>query len=175
MTEGFNDGYAIPASDDLLDLGALKVPRLEGLEISLNIDQDTMRGISAALVYGASMADVQVFARAKDELLWPGTRDGLVSGLSEQGVSCDVLMGRFGSEVQCTMPATDFDGNNIMQSVRFIGIDGDRWFLRIAISGSATVDETQIAAFDQLIAGLVVVRGDDAMSPGEPLEFTVPQ
>jgi len=175
MTEGSDGGYAMPASDDLLDLGAIKVPMLEGLEISLNIDQDTMRGISVALIYGASMADVQVFARAKDELLWPGTRDGLVAGLSEQGVASEVSIGRFGSEVQCTMPATDFDGNNIMQSVRFIGIDGDRWFLRIAVSGSATVDEREIATFDQLIAGLEVVRGDDAMSPGEPLEFTVPQ
>lgn len=175
MTDFSQEHNLVPASDGLLDLGALKVPMLEGLEITMNIDQETGRGVSVALVFGSSMADIQIFARAKDELQWPETREGLVAGLREQGVASEVVIGRFGSEVHCTMPTTDFDGNNIMQSVRFIGIDGDRWFLRIAISGSATVDEREIAAFDQLIAGLEVVRGDDAMSPGEPLEFTVPQ
>ena len=175
MSEIPNEHYVIPASADFLDLGALKVPLLEGLEITMNIDQESMRTISVALVYGSSMADVQVFARAKDELLWPQTRDGLVKGLNEQGVASEVVIGRFGSEVQCTMPATDFDGNSILQSVRFIGVDGDRWFMRIAISGSASVDATEISTFDELIAALEVVRGDEPMSPGEPLEFTVPE
>lgn len=175
MTEIPAENHFLPASSELLDLGALKVPMLEGLEISMNIDQETMRGVSVALVYGSSMADVQVFARAKDELLWPPTRDGLVAGLSEQGVASEVVIGRFGSEVQCTMPTTDFAGNNILQSVRFLGIDGDRWFMRVAISGAATIDATEMDQFDALIAGLEVVRGDDAMSPGEPLEFVAPE
>ncbi len=175
MTAESNESHVLPASDELLDLGALQVPRVEGIEIRLNIDHESMQGTSADLVYGSSMAHVQVFARAKDELLWPQTRDGLVAGLSEQGVASEIVIGRFGSEVRCTMPATDFDGNNILQSARFIGIDGDRWFMRIAISGSATVDAAEIAAFDELIAGLEVVRGDEAMSPGEALVFTVPQ
>jgi len=175
MTDFSDESHVLPASDELLDLGALRVPRVEGLEVRLNIDHDSMQGLSADLIYGSSMAHVQVFARAKDELLWPQTRDGLVAGLTEQGVSSEISIGRFGSEVQCTMPAVDFEGNNILQSVRFIGIDGDRWFMRIAVSGSATVDATEIAAFDELVAGLEVVRGDDAMSPGEPLNFTIPQ
>jgi hypothetical protein len=167
--------HLLPASEDLLDLGAVKIPMLEGLEITINIDQETMRGVSVAITYGTSMADVQIFARAKDELLWPQTRDDLVAGLSEQGVASVVAIGRFGSEVQCTMPVIDFEGNNVLQSVRFIGIDGDRWFMRIAVSGAATVVETEIAAFDELINGFEVVRGDDAMSPGEPLVFIAPQ
>lgn len=175
MSDFPNEHYVIPAGTDLLDLGAIKVPMLEGLEISMTIDQETMRTVSVALVYGTSMADIQVFARAKDELLWPETRDGLVSGLTQQGVTSEVVIGRFGSEVQCTMPATDFDGKNILQSVRFIGIDGDRWFMRIAISGSASVDDAEIAVFDDLISGIDVVRGDEPMSPGEPLEFRVPE
>jgi len=170
-----DQSHVLPASEELLDFGALRVPRVEGIEVRLDIDHESMQGLSADLVYGASMAHVQVFARAKDELLWPQTRDGLVAGLTEQGVATEISIGRFGSEVQCTMPAVDFEGNNILQSVRFIGIDGDRWFMRLAVSGAATVDATEIAAFDELIAGLEVVRGDEAKSPGEPLVFTIPQ
>jgi len=175
MTHSSDENHVVLAGEELLDLGALKVPSLDGLEIRLIIEQETMRGTIVEFIYGSSMANVQVFARAKDELLWPQTRDGLVTGLREQGVASEVTIGRFGSEVKCTMPAVDFDGNNILQSVRFIGIDGDRWFLRIAISGSATFDAQELAAFDELIAGFEVVRGDEAMSPGEPLEFRPPQ
>ena len=175
MTSTPDESSIFPASTELLDLGALRVPMLEGLEIAMNIDQETMRGVSIALTYGPSMADVQVFARAKDELSWPETRDGLVAGLAEQGVASEVAIGRFGSEVRCTMPTTDFAGNNILQSVRFIGIDGDRWFMRVAVSGSATVDPIEMQTFDELIARLEVVRGDEPMSPGEPLEFRAPE
>jgi len=175
MSEISGQEHILDPSHELIDLGALKIPLIDGLEISMNIDQESMHGVSVSLVLGSSMADVQVFARAKDELLWPQTRDGLVAGLSEQGVSSTVTIGRFGSEVQCTMPATDFDGKNILQSVRFIGIDGDRWFMRVAISGSATVDPKEIDAFDDLVEALVVVRGEDPMSPGELLEFNVPE
>jgi len=175
MTHSPEENHVVLASDGLLDLGAIKVPSLDGLEIRLIIEQETMRGTTVQFVYGSSMADVQVFARAKDELLWPQTRDGLVSGLQDQGVASEVSIGRFGSEVQCTMPAVDFEGQNILQSVRFIGIDGERWFMRIAISGSATFDPHELAAFDEFIAACEIVRGDEAMSPGEPLEFKPPQ
>jgi Protein of unknown function (DUF3710) len=175
MTEFSQGGNEVSESDGYLDLGALKLPMHEGLEITMDMDQETGRAHSIALVLGSSMAEVQIFARAKDELMWPDTRESLVTGLREQGVASEIAIGRFGSEVQCTMPTTDFAGNNIMQSVRFIGIDGDRWFMRLAVSGSATVDETEIAEFDDLISRLEVVRGDGAMSPGASLEFILPE
>lgn len=167
-----NDEVVVLPADGFLDLGAVAVPLLEGLEISVNIDEKSMRGVGLRLTYGASIADVQIFARARNELMWPTTRDEMVLALSQQQVASQIVMGAFGSEVQCTMPTVNLDGNNMMQPVRFLGVDGDRWFMRIAISGAATVDPVDIEKMDALLSQLAVARGDQAMAPGEPLTFT---
>jgi len=164
----------VVATNGFLDLGAVSVPLLEGLEISVNIDQETMQGTGLGLTYGASMADVQVFARAKDELIWPTTRDELVSALAQQQVDCEIVIGVFGSEIHCTMPTVDFENNNVLQPVRFLGVDGDRWFMRIAVSGAAAADPADIEQMDVILSQLTVHRGEEAMSPGEPLTLTLP-
>ncbi|NBU32677.1 MAG: DUF3710 domain-containing protein [Actinobacteria bacterium] len=173
MTESLDSTGESPAHQ-IIDFGSLRLPLLPNLQISMNIDQETMQGISLGLALENCMADLQVFAQAKDELLWPGTRDSLVAALAEQGVDSEIVIGNFGSEIRTTMPYVDRDGNNIVQSVRFVGIDGDRWFLRIAISGTATFDDRNVAQIDELLQKIVVVRGEDAKAPGELLVLTFP-
>ena len=174
MTDEESADYVVAASDAFLDFGAIQVPMLEGLDIALHLEHDTQRGVGLGLTYGSSMADVQVFARAKDEHMWPSTRDELIAALAQQQVSSEIVIGTFGSEVRCTLPTIDFDGNNIIAPARFVGVDGDRWFMRIAISGAAAVDRIEVDKIDQLIGKLIVTRGDAAMSPGEALTLTIP-
>lgn len=166
-----------PLDDDVeyLDLGLVQIPLLFDPEIRLNIDQESMLVVGFAIIIGSSMAEVQLFARAKDELLWPEVRDDLVRALTEQGIQHEVVIGEFGSEVRTVMPLQDIDGNNVLQSVRFVGVDGDRWFLRAAISGAAAVSEIEINQMDQLIANIKVERGIHPMPPGELMTFSMPE
>jgi Protein of unknown function (DUF3710). len=63
--------------------------------------------------------------------------------------------------------------------VRFVGVDGPRWFLRAVISGKAAVlddDAAKAAAkmLEDVIRDIVVVRGDQPMAPKEPIELRLP-
>ena len=49
-----------------------------------------------------------------------------------------------------------------------------RWFLRATIGGDAAVFDDAKAKMDDILASLIVVRGDHAMAPGERLEFKFP-
>jgi hypothetical protein len=60
------------------------------------------------------------------------------------------------------------------QPVRFMGVDGPRWFLRGVLSGAALEDPEQARAMEQIFQHIVVVRGDAPMPPRELLELTLP-
>ena len=69
---------------------------------------------------------------------------------------------------------SDYDGSNVVQSVRFLGIDGPRWFLRVVVSGDGAFSGDIAAQIDELIASFVVHRGDEPMADGEPLPVVLP-
>lgn len=162
-------------SIDYLDLGALKIPLIGQPEIRMNIDQATMQIVGISIVINRSIAEVQVFARAKDEPLWPQVRADLESALTEQAIDFEISVGVFGYEVSAVMPLQDIDGNNVLQSVRFIGIDGERWFLRASISGSAAVSEPDISLMNRILGGVIVDRGSHPMAPGELITCDLPE
>jgi hypothetical protein len=58
--------------------------------------------------------------------------------------------------------------------VRFIGVDGPRWFLRALIAGPVATDEPGAAVFEQALRGIVVVRGTDPLPVREPVPLTLP-
>ena len=62
-----------------------------------------------------------------------------------------------------------------LQPIRFLGVDGPRWFLRGVITGPAAERPEVAAPFEEIFAGLVVVRGDHPVPPRELLEITLPE
>jgi len=175
VTSGPFDFDDAPQDIDYLDLGALKIPIIDEAQVQLNFDQSIMRGVGASIVLKNSMLDLQLFARAKDEYLWPEIRTELTEALTEQGVEHEIVIGTFGPEVRAVMPLIDSEGNNVLQSVRFVGVDGNRWFLRIAISGAAAVSENEIAKMDRVISQITIARGPEPMAPGELITLDVPE
>ena len=175
MTSGPFDIDDAPQEIEYLDLGALKIPIVDDVQVQLSFDQSINRGVGVSIVLKNSIADIQLFARAKDEYLWPEFRTELTDALTGQGIEQEVVMGTFGPEVRAVMPLTDPEGSNVLQSVRFVGIDGNRWFLRVAISGAAAVAENEIDEMDHVISQIVVDRGSDPMAPGELMTLDVPE
>ena len=165
-----------PDSDDIqyLDLGAIQIPLLGNPEIRMNIDQESMKIVGFSILLENSIAEFQVFACARNEQLWPSVSKDLLDALNDQGVSADVVSGEFGAEVRAVMPLEDVDGNNVIQPVRFVGIDGDRWFLRAAISGAAAVNESDIELVDEILANVQIDRGNHAMAHGELFTIDMP-
>ena len=61
-----------------------------------------------------------------------------------------------------------------MRLVRFVGVDGPRWFLRGLLAGAAAVDPAAAAPLEAVFRETVVVRGDHPVPPRELLELRLP-
>jgi hypothetical protein len=60
------------------------------------------------------------------------------------------------------------------RKVRFIGVDGPRWFLRAVVGGKAVLDEKDAEVIYTMLRSVVVVRGETPMPPRELLPLRVP-
>ncbi len=174
------DHSAETDTSEMLDLGHLFLPNVPGLEVHLDLDPRTGNGKAVSLHLNMSIAEVQVFASAANEDLWGNMRDAIAAGLQEQLVACQIESGRFGTEVRAVMPIVDLDGNTHVAPVRFVGIRGSRWFMRVVISGDGALDTTTTdtaawSEIDEVISLLVVARGEQPMAPGERLWLRSPQ
>ena len=179
MTDGPLDLSNDVDTSSMLDLGALFLPNIPGLEVHLDLDPRSGIGKSVSLHLNMTIAEVQVFAAAVNEDPWANMRDAIVSGLREQKVDCTLEMGRFGTEVHAVMPTVDLDGNAHVQPVRFMGVRGSRWLVRAVVSGDGALskgisDEKAITEIDEVIARLVVNRGEAPLPPGERLALRSP-
>ena len=61
-----------------------------------------------------------------------------------------------------------------MRLVRFVGVDGPRWFVRGLFSGPAADGGDQAELLEAVFRDVVVVRGEHPVPPREILELQVP-
>ena len=179
MTQGPLEFSSDLDTSSMLDLGAVLLPNIPGLEVHLDLDPRSGKGKSVSLHLNMTIAEVQIFAAAVNDDLWATMRDAITSGLRDQKVDCSVEMGRFGTEIHAVMPTVDLDGNAHVQPVRFVGVRGSRWLVRAVISGDgALVVEKPNAdagpVIDDVISQLVINRGEDPIPPGERLALRSP-
>jgi hypothetical protein len=162
----------IPAADRV-DFGSLQVPVAEGFEIQLNIADD--QGPLIAVVRGDSSLQLQAFAAPKSGGLWDDVRQEIATAVSQAGGSSEEADGPFGAELQARVPGDPSLGQGGLQQVRFLGVDGPRWFLRGVITGPAARDAAAAGPFEEVFAGVVVVRGDHPVPPRDLLEIQLPE
>ena len=72
------------------------------------------------------------------------------------------------------MPVQLPDGTSGVQLVRFVGVDGPRWFLRGVISGQGAVQPEAAGLLEQVFRDTVVVRGEGPMAPRDPIVLKLP-
>jgi hypothetical protein len=179
MTQGPLEFNSELDTSSMLNLGAVFLPNIPGLEVHLDLDPRSGVGKSVSLHLNMTIAEVQVFAAATNEDLWASMRDAITSGLREQQVDCTVEMGRFGTEIHAVMPTVDLDGNAHVQPVRFVGARGSRWLVRAVISGDGALLGTKqnvdsASEIDDVISKLVINRGEEPIPPGERLALLSP-
>jgi hypothetical protein len=152
-----------------LDFGSLQVPVTEGSEIQLNIAED--QGPLIVVVRGDSSLQLQAFAAPKSGGLWDDVRQEIATAVSQAGGRSQEADGPFGTELRAQVPGEPGG----LQPIRFIGVDGPRWFLRGVITGPAARHAAAAAPFEELFAGVVVVRGDHPAPPRDLLEIQLPE
>lgn len=162
---------------DLLDFGALLIGGVDGVELRLDVDEQTqlITGMTAILTPdGSAAVQLQVFAAPKTSGIWYGIRREIADAVITAGGSADEVDGPLGTELHARMPKQGPQGGTTFEPVRFVGVDGPRWFLRGVLSGEAAVNETVAARAIEVIRQVVVQRGDEPRAPRELLELTIP-
>ncbi|MET8557027.1 DUF3710 domain-containing protein [Streptomyces sp. NPDC004959] len=156
-----------------VDLGGLFVPGVEGMELRVEVAGDAI--VAATVVLGDSAVQLQAFAAPKNEGIWGEVREEIASGITRQGGLIDEIEGPLGWELRAQVPIQLPDGKSGQQVVRFVGVDGPRWFLRGVISGQGAVQPQAAGVLEQIVRDTVVVRGEGPMAPRDPIVLKLPE
>jgi hypothetical protein len=156
-----------------IDLGGLLVPVFQDMQMRLEMSE-SQQVISATVVVGQSAIQLIPFAAPRTEGIWADVLDENAKEITKQGGIVDRGIGPFGPEMRARIPVKLPDGNQGMQVARFLGADGPRWFLRGIVSGQAAVQAEAAAVVEQVFRQTVVVRGDAAMAPHDPIPLKMP-
>jgi hypothetical protein len=156
-----------------LDLGGLRVPGAEGMELRLELDEASEVVQAVTVVHGDSTMQLMAFAAPRTEGIWDDVREEIRKSLASQGL-VDQVTSDWGTELHATLTVTNPQGQSVMQPVRFVGIDGPRWFVRALFGGRAAREAEAAAGLEAVLRASVVVRGTDPMAPGDALALRVP-
>lgn len=173
-TSGPFDESDVDGPEGRLDVGALWLPLVDGVELQLQLDEATGQVTGVFVVLGESAVQLQAFAAPRHEGIWREICDEIAAGITEQGGTADAGAGPFGHELLARVPSTQPDGKVGFQPLRFTGVDGPRWLLRAVFHGQAAIDPGAARDLEALVAGVVVVRGSEPMGPRELLPLHLP-
>ncbi|WP_029287748.1 DUF3710 domain-containing protein [Cellulomonas sp. HZM] len=157
-----------------VDLGALLVPGVEGMELRMEIDKATEVVSAVNVSLAGSSLQLQAYAAPRTEGIWDEIREEIAASVVQQGGSVDDLPGPFGRELLARMPVRTNEGRTGHRPVRFVGVDGPRWFVRGVITGRAAVEPEAASVLEDLLADVVVVRDADARAPRDLLPLQLP-
>lgn len=158
---------------DRVDLGALRIPVPEDVELRVDLDPNGAV-VAATLVHGEEVMQLGVFAAPRTEPMWVEVREEIADSLRTGGGggSATEVDGPWGAELQARVP-TDQPG--VFAAARFIGVDGPRWFLRALITGPLAAQAQEDPVLAEALRAVVVVRGGEAMPPRDPLPLRLPK
>jgi hypothetical protein len=159
--------------DDIsrVDLGALLVPIVDGVELRLEVNEQGELG-QVLLVEGANIMQVGAFAAPKTGGIWDEVRAEIIGSVTTSGGTADEVEGLYGIELAAQVP-TGTPGQ--LALARFLGVDRRRWFVRALISGPAALDPEAAELLLSVLAGTIVVRGGDAMPIRDALPLKLPK
>jgi hypothetical protein len=189
------DAEEIAPDMERFDFGALQVPLGPGIEFQVSLEATEVdaegnpvsgRPVAVTVVHGDSGLQLQALAAPKRSGIWSEIRKETAGQIQEAGGQAEDAEGPFGPELRAMVPvqipeeimdqvpAEIREQGFAWQAVRFLGVDGPRWFLQGVVSGAAIENEEQWQVLEDVFRNVIVVRGDQPMPPREPLELTMP-
>lgn len=172
------DGSEAFPPGNRVDFGSLLVPARDDLEIRINL-ADAVTGVSVDVVsgdveHGGSLLQLQAFAAPKSSGLWDEVRHEIAEEVEASGGHSEEVAGPYGTELHAMVSAGGTGAHQQLDPHRFLGVDGQRWFLRGVMRGPA-VHAEQAAPLEELFGDVVVVRGEDPVPPRELLPLQLPE
>lgn len=166
----FNDVAELleKVADQRLDLGSVIVPVPPGGQLQVEMTPEgAPQAVHLATQHGR--ITVAAYAAPKTPGQWRSVAADLAETLRGDGAQVAVQQGPWGREIHAVTQGAD---------LRFIGVDGHRWMVRLVAAGPAgAANEGQplVAAARAILSETIVRRGDDPMPVREPLPVVLPQ
>jgi hypothetical protein len=153
-----------------LDLGSLQIPAVEGVEVRVQANPEG--GIEhVVLVSGAGAVEFGAFAAPRSEGIWDEVREEMIREMAAANITAREVDGAYGTELVARLP----DPQGQLVDVRYVGVDGPRWFVRATFQGPVAADPAQAPVLVECLEGLVVVRDDEPRPVREPLPMRLPR
>ena len=159
-------------AQERVDLGSLQVP--VGPEHEIQLVMAEQHGAWVTVRYRESEVQIQAFAAARRGALWDDVRAEIAAEVQTAGGRSQESDGSFGIELMAQVPAEPGQPASGLRLVRFVGIDGPRWFVRGLFTGSAADGGEQAELLEEVLRDVVVVRGEHPVPPREILELRLP-
>jgi hypothetical protein len=158
---------------DRVDLGSLRVPVSPDYEIQLFMGPEHGAWVTARR--GESELQMQAFAASRSDALWDDVRAEIAAEVQGAGGSSAEVDGTFGVALVAEVPIQPGQPESGMRTVRFVGVDGPRWFLRGLFGGPAAEGGGADAGLlEGVFRDVVVSRGEHPMPPRDLLELRLP-
>jgi hypothetical protein len=143
----------------------------DAYEVRVDLNE-AQQVISATLAVPDGTMQIGVFAAPRNEGIWDEVRAEIAESLvAQRKQTLTEPEGPFGTELHGTVPA---EGGRGTVPVRFVGVDGPRWFLRGLIAGPIAADGTRAAVFEEALRNCVVVRGTEPLPVRDPVPLRLP-
>ncbi|MEV7623045.1 DUF3710 domain-containing protein [Actinoplanes sp. NPDC089786] len=152
-----------------LDLGSMQIPAVEGVEVRVQAGQDGSVE-HVVLVSGAGAVEFGVFAAPRTDGIWDEVRAEMLQEMKAGGLTVREEHGRYGTELVAQLP----DPQGQLVDVRYVGVDGPRWFVRATFQGPVATDSAVSPVLWECLEGLVVARDDEPRPVREPLPVRLP-
>lgn len=165
----------LPDEDDTrVDLGSILVPRREGLELQLQVDQQTQQVVAVVLADKEGAVELRAFAAPRNGDIWDDVRQQIAAEVSRRGGTASEAAGPWGTELRVVLKVPTPEGQTVTQPSRVFGIPGPRWMLRATFFGLPALEPSETGPIERALRDVVVRRGSQPVAPGEALPLTVP-
>ena len=158
-----------------LDLGSLVVTPREGLDIQLQVDEQSGQVVAVVMAGQEGAVELRAFAAPRNGDIWPDVRHQIAAEVTRRGGTATEAEGPYGTELRVVMNVTAPDGRTGQQPSRVFGIAGPRWLLRATLFGKPALEPTEDGLVESALRDVVVRRGGDPHAPGDALPLVVPQ
>jgi hypothetical protein len=161
-----------------LDFGTLVITPFDGMQLQLQLNQQTKTVQAILITHEQSAIEVALFAAPGHTSILPEVREDMLDGTRKAGGKGWLVEGPFGTEIRRVLPLTTKEGEKVEHRSRTWLAEGPRWLLRGVVMGLAAQTEGtegQAELLYEFFCNLVVRRGDDPRAPGDLIPMTVPE
>lgn len=167
-------------ADDIerLDFGALILTPFDGMQMQLQVDQQSGLVQALLVMHEQSAIEMALFAAPAQSSMAAEIREQMAEATVSSGGTVTFAEGPFGTEIRRVVPVRDESGQQAYHVSRTWFAEGPKWALRGVIMGEAGLAEGVEGPTEMLyefFANTVVRRGHDPKVPGVLIPMTIPE